>query len=359
MLQKTKLWLGPELTKPELHRRFELYLHQELLPKLDCPKASATLLERKINPLVCRIDREDGSSLAVRCFVRRMGKEKSREHLEISQLLCATGVDVPNQVLCDAGLHTIGRYGFDVAVEEWLAGRHPAHCEFSAPDSSLLKRAARLVANMHRQSANRAGTPWSKRHAGSNFIERSYTSREADLLNTIAASDSLNASAADLSRVRKQFDKHRAALDNGPPYSLVHGDLQNENLVLRPAPQRNNGKKYEESLALIDFGTVHYGLWPRDFVLFHFGCSGADLETTRRLLIEYVNERPEASAEYFLRVWPYLLVWHTVEKTASAIRKYQRTLSGRRPDSDLDYFRRRAALYWEHTLEALAMPQLL
>jgi aminoglycoside phosphotransferase (APT) family kinase protein len=359
VLQKTKWWPGPRLTGPELRRRFDLYLQRELLPRLDCPNANCTLLERRSNRLVCRVERENDSTLVARCFTRRMGKEWSREHAEVSELVRATGVDVPRLALCDTSLRTLGRYGFDVVVEEWLEGRHPEHREFTAPDSPLLKQAAQVLARLHRQTADQTGTPWSKRRAGAPFLEQYYMSRETQYLQTIEECEFLKADPAEIAHVRALFDKHRENLDPGPPYSLVHSDFQKNNLVLRSLREREKGTRATESLALIDFGAMHYGLWPRDFVPFLTGCAGSDMETLRRLLTLYTAERPEASPDYFHQAWPYLLVWHLVKKTAATIRKHQRIVDGREKSADPDFFRQRVVDRWRRVREAISAPMPL
>ena len=358
-LQKTNFWLGRQLTEAKLRCRFNRYLQRELLPQLECPNAQTTLQEHKTNPMVCRIEREQGPPLAARCFTRCMGREWSREHTEVSELVRGAGVDVPQLILCDTSLRTLGRYGFDVVVEEWLDGSHPEPRNFTAPDSPLLKQAARMMASLHRQTVDQAGMPWSKRYADNPYVEQFFFVPEDQFLQAIAECEFLKADPAEIAQVRLFFDKHREILDPGPPYSLVHGDFTKSNLVLHSLRESDHGTSAKESLALIDFGTVHYGLWPRDFVKFFMSCAGGDMETMHRLLILYVAERPEASLDYFHRSWPYLLVWHFVKKTATGIRKHQRALFRSQTSAVPDFYRQYAADHWELAREALSAPEFL
>jgi aminoglycoside phosphotransferase (APT) family kinase protein len=350
-LERFGVWLGGRIPDKELIRRFEEYLRAEMLPRLECPEARITPVGGGANPVVRRIEPADGTPLAARCFARRMGKEKSFEHVEVSNLLYAAGVDIPEFEYSDASRETVGRYGFDVVVEEWVEGRHPMPEDFVAEDAPLLDAAAALLGKMHAVTASAPGRPWEKRLAGAPFLDYFFTGREQGVLERLAGCDFLEVSAEQRRAVGEFLDRRRPALDPGPPYALVHGDFQCPNLVVRQAGEKAGG------LALIDFGTVHYGLWPWDFVGFHVGAAGRDAAITRRLLERYLPLNPAASAEYFARAWPYLLAWHDLEKAAAAVRKHERALrkgAGRDPEAH----RRSAAEHWRLALAAIDAPSL-
>ena len=113
--------------------------------------------------------------------------------------------------------------------------------------------------------------------------------------------------------VEKGLDRSQIRLDRGAPYSLVYGDFQPGNLLLC--------ENEPPCLILLDFGTIHYGLWPWDFVKIFHRILDRDEAGMTRFLSKYWEQRPEADRDYFGQVFPWLELYYHVEKAGSIVQK--------------------------------------
>ncbi|HUT25385.1 MAG TPA: aminoglycoside phosphotransferase family protein [Sumerlaeia bacterium] len=355
LLRHFNLWAGAPEPAAERPERFETYLREEIAGRRLIPSPCEegfriVPVGRGSNPIVRKIERDSAEPLVARCFPRTLGKEKSREHGVVSQLLRKAGLDVPRLVFADSSLRTLGRHGFDVVVEEWVGGRHPEPGDFDPADSPYLEKMADILSRLHDESAPRPGRPWRRRRARAPFLDDFFVARERQALHALRESDCVAPEEAEWRAVKGILEDRRPELDCGAPYALVHGDLQARNLLIR-----SDGS---DSIALLDFGTAHYGLWPWDFVGFFNGSAGRNAQRTRRLLDLYLRKRPAARVEHFRALWPYLRVWYHLDKAAAAVRKRRRALGGRPPEGDPEFFARRAAKHWSLAVQAAESPEL-
>ncbi|MBN1866589.1 aminoglycoside phosphotransferase family protein [Candidatus Sumerlaeota bacterium] len=336
----------------ERFERLDRYIRDELGPSMRIRVERVESMGRGTNPVVRRVVDSSGGGHVARCFARRLpGKDKSREHAEVSRLLDRAGVIVPRVEHCDSTYLTLGRHGFEVVVEEWIEGRHPSADDLGSADSEILESIAKVVAALHSLQARRSGTPWRRRGRGRDFIRETFVARCEEALSLIERSDPTGSDSSSIAAVRGHLAERQATLDPGPPYSLVHGDVQAGNLVV---PSGGAGAvSGTPRIVLIDFGTVHYGLWPWDIVGFHNGCARREIEITRRFAKAYLKSRPEADPERLRRAWDYLHPFYHVEKCAAALRKYRRAREGKRSDRAPEALLRRASDQWRLAVEAV------
>ncbi len=347
----TKLTCGKIGTKPDSRRCgdwFDAYLSERFIPGGRFEGGAVERLDLGLSTETRIITGPSGEAAIARCFPRRRRREKGPEFVHISTLLSGLGVDIPALVFNDSSNLTLGRYGFDVVVEEWVDGRPPTRADFTADDSVLLERLAAMLANMHDETSGRIGRPWLKYNPKKNYLKEYYEDREAWALRNIERSDLIPSSEGELREIRGFFDRHRGAIYEGGPYSLVHGDVHPLNLIVTGDERR--------PLVLIDIGTVRYDLWPWDFVPLHIAVFEEDLSLTKKLLALYREKRGLRDLDYFHHAWPYLYVWFHVRSAGASVRKYGRNLKGKKTRSSLELSERKIREGYQKALEGVRSP---
>ena len=163
-------------------------------------------LTQGTNPIVRKIIRSGEPDIVARVYYRGAVREKSREHSQVSALLESVGVPVPKIIELDDGKLTLGRYGFDVVSEEWVAGRHPSPEDYLGPDSPWLCSLMELLAKLHEQKSSHSGKPWSRHKSNQDFIEYYFRSHEDPMIDLIAQCDFIDCGADQLVDLKKLFN---------------------------------------------------------------------------------------------------------------------------------------------------------
>ncbi len=351
----------PAFDNMQPREKFEHYLRHHLYARLGFVDVEIEYIGQRHNPLVARITGVGENDCLVRCFQRNR-KAKSFEHASVSRLLRNAGISVPKMIYFDTGSHTLGRYGFDIVVEEYIAGRHVELSDFQSmePDentpehsANVLQQLAKILEALHGCMSPVSGRPWrsgARRFSNNSSVESTQAvceTREQVLMERVKQCDWLKTEQADLSRLSQHFEQARSRIDCGGSYRLIHGDLQAMNLMLRVS---------DEQMTLIDFGTVRYDYWPWDFVVFHNGSAQENARITADLLALYKAESKHWDLDFFESCWSYMAPWYHLEKTASSIRKYKRGRGDKKNGTD---FQTRARHHFKRALEALDEPSPL
>ncbi|OPZ09435.1 MAG: Phosphotransferase enzyme family protein [candidate division BRC1 bacterium ADurb.BinA364] len=354
LLEKARIWLGRRASDEERKRRYESYLRETLLERAGLWPRRIEILPRYTNPIVCRLECEDRAGRRVdavaRCFERHMGKEKSREHATVSLLLSEHGIDVPRLFDCDDTRLTLGRYQFESVVEECVDGRHPDLDDFRAGGGRRLAELAELLARLHSIAGAEPGRPWRSRHAGKDFIEVHYYRQEERAFERIEAAQDFFAPEYEKRWLKEHLARTRDCIRCPGPYSLVHADLTTSNMMLRDGG--------EGPIALIDFGTVRYDLWPWDFVFFCRVYLREKPEMASRLLREYFARRPEADRDFFRLAWNYLHPWYHLSKVSASLRKLSRKGEDDLSARQREQLRQHAEANWALAVRAIEEPDL-
>lgn len=320
----TKLTRGRIGRKPDSRKRgelFDAYLEKRFPAEAESGGFSMENYNFGSCTEVRRIVPASGKPMVARCFPRRRGRKKGPEYAHISKVFSGGGVNVPDLVFSDSSNRTLGRYGFDVVVEEWVDGRYLRKEDLCADGFALLDRLAETLARMHSNMHPRPGRPWLFSLSRENFLTRMYEDREDWALRNIRKSELIAPSEGDLCAVKDFFNRQRAAIYETGPYCLVHGDMQSFNILLTGDERA--------PLVPIDLSNAHYGLWPWDLVPLFCSALGKDPKLLDRLLEIYRRKRGLESVDYLHRVWPYLYVWFYVRMVGSAARKYERGVQGK------------------------------
>ena len=104
---------------------------------------------------------------------------------------------------------------------------------------------------------------------------------------------------------------------------------------------------------LLDYDTVHYGLWPLDFVRVWRDAAKNDAAVMRRALKIYLAKRPDADIEYFKKAFPYMLLFYSLCKCGVAIRKINRLKNDL---EDYEFQKLKALQHWDWINQILQDP---
>lgn len=274
------------------------YVRKRILPRLDEPdqQFECALLAEGPRSLKFRLTLSSGRSFVLKWCSRK----KIRKSTAAYRILAANGVSVPALRHVDCSWWTGYRTGFAVSCHDFVEG---AILRAAGPFEDYRDTLAQLVAGMHNAQSQRWGVPGDP--GSGDYIEHHLNRAQSFLTKALELGASI--SDAEAREIADWCRARAAELDVGPPFSLIHTDLHDGNLMLA-----NDG-----TLFLIDHHTVQYGRWPYDLVKILLNFCKNDEARWEPFLAPYFAATTFPCASDWRREFEFYLVCYMVRRTYS------------------------------------------